>query len=402
MSEDFKAQRAQQEARARKVKAAVVAAFVVVVLAIVMGATVAGGAAPGTAGDAQTGDAVQTGADAAADAQTLQVTDSTGRVVSVPSSPQGIAVFDSFSGELAVLIGAGPQLTGVPAGTKSDQVLQQVYPQLEDVTSMSGNAINLETQVASEVDVAIVKSTMDDGQCAKLERMGIPYVKVGYTTVSEQVAAIRLVGSVCGPDASARAEQIAAYYEQTVADVQRRVADIPDSERVSVYHAINDALMTDSRESLGTSWIEMSGCVDVAAGQEATSDSDYTATLEQVYSWDPDLIVCNVADTAASISADAAWSGLSAVKDGRVANIPIGATRWGQRGSVETWFAMLWLGCQVYPERFSDVDFEQTVKDAYQELYGVEVDDALYQQMLAGTLRASGNGGGDGSGGGGA
>lgn len=390
MNEDYHARRAAEEAKARKKKAIAIAAFVVVALAIVLVATVFGGGTGGTG-------AVQP----RIDGEAIQVTDSTGRTVEMPKDPQAIAVFDSFSGELAVLAGAGPKLTGVPAGTKSDEILQMIYPELESITSMSGNAINLETQVASEVDVAIVKSTMNDDQCKKLDAMGIPYIKVGYTDVPEQIEAIRLVGSVCGPEASEKAEAIASYYQQTVDMVGERVSELSDGEKVRVYHSINDALMTDSSESLGASWIGLTGCIDVSGEQAATSDSDYDATLEQIYRWNPDLVICNVAQTADDIRTDAAWSGMPVVREGKVLNIPIGATRWGQRGSVETWFAMLWLGCQAYPELFSDIDFEQTVKDAYADLYGVEVDDALYTQMLEGSLRTSNGGGGNGSGGGG-
>lgn len=388
MVEDFRARRAAQEAQSRKLRVVVSSLFAVVVLVAFLVAAVSNG---GLGSDVAEDD----GSAATTDAETVQVVDSTGRSVLVPAEPDSIAVFDSFSGELAVLIGAGPKLAGVPNGTKSDTILKTIYPDLENVTSTSGNSINLETQMASGVDVVIVKSTMGDAECKKLETMGIPYVKVGYETVAEQIEAIRLVGSVCGSDAASKAEAIAAYYEQTVDEVGRRVADIPDNQKTSVYHAINDALTTDSKDSLGADWIELSGCVDVSAQEEATSDTDYTATLEQIYVWDPDLIICNVAETASKIRSDAAWSGLGAVEDGSVLNIPIGATRWGQRGSVETWFAMLWLGKQAYPDLFSDVDLEQTVKDAYQQLYGVTVDDALYEQMVSGEgIRTSGNGNG--------
>ena len=395
MSEDFRARRALEEARERKRRAIAAIAFAVMVMAVVVVATLANG----LQGDGGiTNDQEQALSSATQDKALIQVSDSVGRTVEVPENPQAIAVFDSFSGELAVLIGAGSQLIGVPGGTKSDVILEQIYPGLNELISLSGSSINIETLAASGCDVAIVKSTMDDAECAKLDQLGIPYVKVGYTSVSEQIEAIRLVGKVCGSEAAQKAEAIASYYQETVEMVRERVNDISEDERVRVYHAINDELTTDSADSLGASWIELTGCVDVSAGEQATSDTDYTTTLEQIYSWDPDLIICNVASTAVSIRESSVWSGLRAVSEGRVLNIPIGATRWGQRGSVETWFAMVWLGKQAYPERFADIDLEQMVKDAYQQLYGVEVDDALYDQIISGEgIRSSGNGSGGGS-----
>ena len=74
----------------------------------------------------------------------------------------------------------------------------------------------------------------------------------------------------------------------------------------------------------------------------------------------------------------------SAVADGRVYNIPVGATRWGQRGSVETWFAMMWLGITAYPEYYGEIDLREEVAAFYGTVLGIDVDDALYEQMLSG------------------
>lgn len=341
---------------------------------------------------------------AGTDSGTIQVTDSVGRHVQIPAEPQRIAIFDSFSSELAVLIGAGPKLSGVPNGIKSDVILQQIYPGLTQLTATSGNSINIETQLSDDVDLVLLRSTMDSSECAKLDLLGIPYVKVGYNSIESQVKAIRLVGTACGTAAAGRAEAIARYYEQTVSLVQERVASIAQDQRVSVYHAVTDALTTDGADSLGASWITATGCRNVSATETASSNTDYLATLEQVYSWNPDIIICSSASTASTILETAGWQGLEAVTSASVYNIPVGATRWGHRGSVETWFAMLWLGTTAYPELFADIDLEQTVIDAYADLYGVQVDDALYQQMLSGEgLRTQGGGGsgssGSGSGG---
>lgn len=336
----------------------------------------------------------------AADVTYHEVVDSAGRSVQVPQTPQSVAVMDSFSGELAVMIGAGPRLCGVPAGVSSDAILQAIYPELATgPATLSGGSVNIESLMSMGCDVALVKSTMSDEERAKLDKVGIPYVVVDYTTVEGQIAAIRLVGQVCGGDADAKAQALAVYYESVVADVAARVEGIADQDRVSVYHAINDVLLTDSSDSLGADWITRTGCVDVSATSAATSGSDYTATLEQIYVWDPDLVICNVATTADAMRADARWEGLRAVEQGCVLNIPIGATRWGQRGSVETYLAMLWLGCQAYPQAFSDVDMRQVVSDYYRDYLGVEITDELYAQIVSGEgIRANGTGGGTGAG----
>jgi iron complex transport system substrate-binding protein len=95
------------------------------------------------------------------------------------------------------------------------------------------------------------------------------------------------------------------------------------------------------------------------------------------------------------VASDSKWAGLPAVSTGQIYNIPIGATRFGQRGDVETYFAMLWLGCTLYPQYYSDVDFKDRLVSHYRDYLGVEVDDALFEKIMSGEgIRSEGTGGG--------
>ena len=344
--------------------------------------------------------------DVVADASVQTVVDSEGRSVQVPLNPQHVAVLDSFAGELSIMIGAGEKVCGMPNGVRSDEILKMIYPAMEETTvSLSGNAVNAETLMSMGTDVVLVKSTLSQEERNKLERVNIPYVVANYTTMEEQIAAIRLVGCVYGGEAQQKAENLAVYYEETIELVGSKAAQVSESDRVKVYHAINDALLTDSNESLGKDWIEAAGCVDVSAQEKATNGSDFTTTIEQVYTWNPDVVICNVTPTAQDMLTNNAWAGLAAVEDGKVYTVPTGATRWGQRGSVETYLALLWLGTTVYPDAYADISLKDTVVSYYKDFLGITVTDAMYDQMIAGEdLRANGSGGGtgagDGSGGG--
>ena len=115
------------------------------------------------------------------------------------------------------------------------------------------------------------------------------------------------------------------------------------------------------------------------------ADDDYAAGLEQIFVWDPDVMICNEASTKDYLLTDSKWQGLRAVKEGEVYNIPVGATRWGQRGSLETFFAMIWLGVTIYPEYYAGFDLRQEVTDFYRDQLGLEVDDETWRKMTAGT-----------------
>lgn len=339
-------------------------------------------------------------ADAGQGAQdpTHEVIDSAGRTVNVPDDPQHIAAMDSFSGDVCVLIGAGEKLMGAPGGVISNELLGAIYPDLDRVDRLSGNDVNVETLLSAGVDVALVKRDLyeDGGETAKLDKLGIPYVVVDYGTVEEQMEAIGLVGQVCGSTASEKADDIVDYYRKTVEAVEERASTIPDDQRKRVYHSINDPLLTDGADSLGADWIARTGGIDVSAQERGTGGTgDYTATLEQVYTWAPDTIVCSTRDARDEIDGDVQWQGLAAVSSGDVYNLPVSTSRWGQRGDPETFLGMLWLGKTLYPERYEDVDLKDTVVSYYRDVIGLDIDDATWNVIVAGEgLRDDGSGGG--------
>lgn len=330
------------------------------------------------------------------------VTDSVGRTVEVPADPQHIAAMDAFSGNVCVLSGAGEKLMGAPGGVASNELLQKLCPSLGDIQQLSGNSINVETLMAAGVDAALVKRDLYDGgeETAKLDKLGIPYVVVDYGTVEEQMEAISLVGQVCGVKASVKAESIAAYYRATVKTVEERSASLAADQKRRVYHSINDSLLTDGAGSLGADWIERTGAIDVSADQAGVGGmGDYSATLEQVYAWNPEVIVCNTAATRASIESDAQWQGMAAVTAKSVYNLPVSTSRWGQRGDPETFLGMLWLGKTLYPGQYEDIDLEETVVAYYRDIIGLDIDAETWGNIVAGQgVRAEGSGGQEGSG----
>lgn len=320
--------------------------------------------------------------------ESISVTDGVGRVVEIPAGLNRIAALDSFASEAVVMCGAGSQLCGCPAGTKSDEILCEIYPGLSEVpVPLSGGTVNIESLAASDPDVVLVKSSLyySEGETEKLDKMGIPYLVVEYSTMDEQIAALEMIGKVCGGSGEQKMADICDYYRESIERVSACAARVPENERVKVYHAINEIVRTDGAQSLGADWISCVGAIDVSAGEDvAEGETDYTASLEQIYLWDPDVVICNSAGTTDYLMSDSKWQGLRAVQEGEVKSIPVGATRWGQRGSVETFFAMMWLGCTIYPDYYSEIDLKSEVVSFYSDVLGVDVSDEDYAKILSG------------------
>ena len=323
------------------------------------------------------------------EASTITYIDCLGREVELPSKIEKIAAIDAFSGELMVMLGAGDQMVACPQGVKSDVLLQEIYPDLSDVSVVqSGGTVNAEALLELQPDVVLLKYGLyiAEGEAEKLEKLDIPYLVIAYTDMEEQIDAIRLVGQVAGGSAEEKAEQICDYYQDTIDLATEKKQQIPEENQIRVYHSINQTYRTDGTNSLGADWISAVGCVNCSVGQTLLAEGDgYFTTKEQIFVWDPDVIICNDSMAAEYFKTDEEWKGLRAVQDDKVYNIPISATRWGQQGSVETFFGMLWLGTTLYPEVYSDVDLKTEVCTFYDEVLGISIDDEMYDKILSGT-----------------
>ena len=236
-------------------------------------------------------------------------------------------------------------------------------------------------------DVVLIKREIyqSEAEAQKLDKLGIPYVVVNYDNMAEQIEALRLIASVMGGRVAQNMETLCQEYEKVITLCENRSSRIPESERVKVYHSITEAVRTDGENSLGSDWIKTVGCTDVSVGSELKSEGDdYYASIEQIFVWDPDVVICNDASTAEYFKTNEKFQGLRAVRENQVYNIPIGFTRWGHQGSCETFFGMLWLGTTVYPEVYGDIDLRAEVTDFYQNVAGIQVDDALWDKILSG------------------
>lgn len=324
-------------------------------------------------------------ADATATAQTRTLTDTVGREVLVPAEIHRLVVVDSFASEIIIMSGGGDLLAACPDGVQSNKLLQQLCPGITNAANVNQTgALNTEAMLALAPDLIIIKQSFfaKEAQANQLVTLGIPYIIIDYADVEAQIKAIRLLGEIMGGQPQKTAEDIAAYYTETLKLVQAKAAQIPPSERKAVYHAVN-AFNFTSGQNFGSAWIEYVGGVNVAHANKATGTKDFSINMEYIFIWNPAAIICNEAQTAEMFRSDERLKQLPAVRQGQLFNIPVGITRWGHPLSAEKYFAMLWLGVNLYPSYYADIDLKKEVITFYGKL-GLTVDDDLYSQIISG------------------
>lgn len=317
---------------------------------------------------------------------TINIVDCVGREVQVPLNPKAIATLDPFAGQAVIMLGFGDKMPATINGVKRDMLLQSISPSLANSTVVKDSgSINAETVLSMGIDLMFVKSDMytNESEREKIEKLNIPYLVIDYNNIEEHQKALMVIGESLG--ASEEAAEMVKYYNDSIGRVEDVVAHIPEEERPKLYHAVNEATRTDAEGSLAADWIGVTGAINVSLGGYLSLQGEKTfATLEQIYEWDPDVIICSESGVDDFILQDTKWVGLRAVRERDVHQIPIGVSRWGHPSSSETSLAILWLAKTLYPEEFKDLDIRDEVRYFYDTFFDYEISDETLDLVLSG------------------
>jgi len=333
-----------------------------------------------------TGKTIDSEAVQSAEKQTIQVTDSFGRTVEVPAGVERVATLYAFTGHVTTLLGKGELIVAVNRGLKRDILFNRINPVIAAaVMPVAADKVNIEELLKAEPDLVFVQGSVfrDEKEREKLDKTKIPYLAVEFNGIEEQISAIEAIGKALG--ASDTAARYLDYYRGVLDLVQKRVADIPESEKFRIYHSINEATRTYGRDNLAADWTTLAGVINVSLDQELRLlDNNYFAGLEQILLWDPDLILVNEDGVADYILTNIQWSPLQAVKNSRIHQMPVGVSRWGHPGSLETPLGILWASKLFYPELFADIDISAETRKIYRDFFDYDLSDEELESMLSG------------------
>ena len=313
-------------------------------------------------------------------------TDYTGRKVQVPVAARRIGCLYAFAGHVVTMLGRCSDIVAVANGLRRDVLLAKICPGIQNaVVPKAQGAINIEELLNTRPDLLFIspETGKNDAEMQKLERFKIPGLVVDYKNMQEQQQAIALIGRAIG--AGERAESYNRYYRQCIDRVAAQAAKIPKDKRIKLYHCLTEPTHTDAQGSISTDWLQATGIVNVSALQ---ADSAFTGKthvgLEQVILWNPDVILANEPGTVEAVTGDSQWASVSAVKNKRVYQMPIGISRWGHPGSLETPLALLWTAKTIYPDYFPDIDISAETRAFYKRFFNYDLSDEQVRQIVSG------------------
>lgn len=341
----------------------------------------------------------------AAAPETITVTDHADKQVEVPADIQRIAVCDIFPlpSVLAVFFDSADKIVGMPAPSMTaaeNGLLGQLYPEILNAETgyIDGSDINMEELAKLEPDVVFYSASSPEiGEQltnAGFAAVAISVNKWDYNCIETLNNWIALLSQMF-PD-SDKAAIVAKKSDEMYNMVQERVKDIPDEERANAFFLFqysDTTLLTSGQQFFGQWWADAIGAKNVA--QELSTDNSVAVNMEQVYSWNPDLIFMTNFNTYYpddlynNTVAGYDWSAVKAVQDQRVYKMPLGMYRSYTPG-VDCPVTLLWMAKTAYPEQFEDVDVIAEAKSYYKEVFGIELTDEQAQSIFEPVQSAGG------------
>lgn len=246
-----------------------------------------------------------------------------------------------------------------------------------------GNTANLEAVLAMKPDIIIDVGTVDPTYASLADRVqeqtGIPYVLIDGSFAGTSDT-LKKAGDLLGKQADA--EKLAAYAQSAIERLNAIVADIPADKRPRVYYGRGpDGLETGLAGSINTEVLGAVGAVNVA--EAAGSGGLANVSLEQILSWNPEIILNLDKKFQASVMQDQAWSGINAVKDNKVYRAPASPFGWfDSPPGINRIMGVSWLTHVLYPDKAKS-DLRAEVKDFYKLFYHVDVSDGQVTGLLA-------------------
>ena len=336
-------------------------------------------------------------AEAPSEPETVSFTDSLGRTVGLPADVTRIApsgavatmILAAIAPECMVTINAAPsesQMAFLPSDLAALPETGQMYG--------SKANLNLETLLTADPQVVIDLGDKKCDMAADLDalqaQIGIPVIFIE-ADLPHMAAAFRTLGSLLSGKED-RGEELAQLVDRTTAMAAENAAKITDDRKVrAMYTTGEDGLGTNAAGSVQAQVLDMVGVENAVVVEDVSSKGGGNViSLEQLYNFDPDVILFADGSIYDTVADDAAWSQLTAISSGRYYKVPGSPYSWlSGPPSMNMILGVWWLGNLIYPEIY-DYDMAEITQELYKTLWGYELSSEEVTGLLANsTLKAA-------------
>jgi iron complex transport system substrate-binding protein len=309
--------------------------------------------------------------------QELTVTDSLGRMVSIPRRAGRILSLQPEITRIIVALGAGQRLVGLDYFLRrDDHLFKIVFPRESGlpVVSKPDDSINKELVVRLDPDVIFASPSEFQVPDSIQRTLGIPVVALSSLgRFDKLLEEMQLVGAITGFEG--RARELMAYFRERIQPVSDFVSSLGPESRPKVYLSFWSSF---TRTPVFYEPVNVAGGVNLAEKllPSHLGTVQTVVTLEHIIKWDPDLILVQGnyppekrTVTVDQVLKDRRLSSLKAVRDRRV-RYTFGFWYWWD--PAEVLVETLYLASLFHPERFGRFDMNREGEEIFKKFYPVD------------------------------
>ncbi|MFU8887333.1 MAG: ABC transporter substrate-binding protein [Trueperaceae bacterium] len=278
----------------------------------------------------------------------VTVVDQGGRELTVAQPVERLASPYSLATYLAYGVGAGDRVVAAgflgardPDGIAAMTRIDPRFPDLVAFASQETTNVEAIASLAPDVVFASARSEWIES----VEAIGVPVVVFDGESREQLIGAMRLAGALFGPDAAARAEAWATYYEEVVAQVVAFTSVL--DELPKVLFTGTERTRVASGEMYQSFLVSAAGGASVTAGLGGFWND---VGVEQVIVWSPEVVLVPPYGRASveAVLEDATWRTVPAVRDGTVYRVPKLVAPW-DTPVPDSVLALVWLTEVLHP-----------------------------------------------------
>lgn len=308
-----------------------------------------------------------------AEKKEIEITDSLGNKVKLPSAPKKIVVTNKNVAEAICVLGGEDKIVGVSNETKFPESLKKKEKAGKSFTP------NIEKILELKPDLVIgYGSFLKNGTVDKLKEAGIPFASIDCYKIEKLDNDIRVIGKLLGEEK--KTEEYLGFINKYLKYVNDKVEKIDKDKRVKVYWEGYTDFSTVSKGTGGDEVVSAAGGINIA-GEETVEYPK--VNNEFIIKKNPDIVV-KTAKTAISqgygvtdktkikefrdtLMTRTGWKDIKAVKNNRVYVIS-NEIATSVRGVVGVCYLAKWF----YPDEFKDLDPEAVHKEMFEKFYNME------------------------------
>lgn len=301
----------------------------------------------------------------------ITITDQAGRTVTLEEPADRIVSSYYISTAILVALGCEDNLVGIEKKADTRELYKMAAPQIIDLPAVgSGKGISVEETAALNPDVVVLPLRLMDS-AASFEELGIPVVIVDPETNVNFEEALDLLAQITGK--TERGEELLSYYSEKMAEMTVLTAG---AETPSVYFAGSSAV---TRTVTGDMY--QSDLAGIAGGKNVSDDLTggewVDISPEQLAVYNPEYIFAvNYAEYSLdTITSDAAYSEIEAVKNGRVYSFPSDIEAWDYP-TPSSVLGVMWLTHILHPDLYSEEAYLTEAREFYKTYFDIEVTEA--------------------------